>query len=155
MTVQIISFRPEYAPEFRDLNIEWLESYFHVEPHDAALLDACEEVIIKQGGYIFFALVEGVIVGTYAFMKISKGIYELGKMAVKPNYRGMKVGQKLMEHAILFAKKEQWQKIILYSNTILENAIYIYRKYGFEEVKLEKNEPYKRSNIKMELNITQ
>ena len=40
---------------------------------------------------------------------------------------------------------------MLYSNTILENAVYIYRKYGFVEIPMEENSPYERSNIKMEL----
>lgn len=38
---------------------------------------------------------------------------------------------------------------MLYSNTKLENAIYIYRKFGFIEITVEPNSPYKRSNIKM------
>ena len=35
--------------------------------------------------------------------------------------------------------------------TASENAIYIYRKYGFIEVPVEANSPYQRSDIKMEL----
>ena len=38
-----------------------------------------------------------------------------------------------------------------YELNILENAIYIYRKYGFIEIPVEENSPYQRSNIKMEL----
>ncbi len=38
-------------------------------------------------------------------------------------------------------------------NTKLENAIYIYKKYGFIEVDLEKDNPYMRSNIKMILEL--
>ena len=44
-----------------------------------------------------------------------------------------------------------FEKIILYSNTMLENAIYIYKKHGFIEIPMEEKTPYKRSNIKMEL----
>ena len=32
--MEIISFEPKYAKDFKDLNIEWLEKYFWVEPHD-------------------------------------------------------------------------------------------------------------------------
>jgi N-acetylglutamate synthase-like GNAT family acetyltransferase len=84
-------------------------------------------------------------------MKSEDGIFELTKMAVLPNQRGKRIGQKLMQYCLDFAKEEDFKKLFLYSNTILENAIYIYRKYGFIEIPVESPSPYKRSNIKMEL----
>lgn len=81
------------------------------------------------------------------------GLLELTKMAVSPKHRGLKIGQQLMQHCIDYAKSKGLPRIILYSNTKLENAIYIYRKYGFIEIPVEENCPYKRSNIKMELNF--
>jgi hypothetical protein len=53
--------------------------------------------------------------------------------------------------AIAQAKALSADKIILYSNTMLETAITLYRKLGFVEVPLDG--PYKRSDIKMELNL--
>ena len=58
-------------------------------------------------------------------------VFELTKMAVSPNQRGKKIGQQLMQQCIDFAQSQGFPKLILYSNTRLENAIYIYRKYGF------------------------
>ena len=81
-------------------------------------------------------------------------IFELTKMAVLPNQRGKYIGQKLMQHCIDFANENNFEKLMLYSNTILENAIYIYRKFGFIEIPVEANSPYGRSNIKMELYIS-
>jgi len=54
-----------------------------------------------------------------------------------------------MLHCIEFSKNHGFKELILYSNTKLENAIYIYRKFGFIEIPVESNSPYKRSNIKM------
>lgn len=34
---------------------------------------------------------------------------------------------------------------------MLKNVIHIYKKYGFIEVPVEENSPYKRGDIKMEL----
>ncbi|MEJ1222073.1 GNAT family N-acetyltransferase [Sediminicola sp. 1XM1-17] len=150
MSLKIIPFEPKYAVSFKELNMAWLEKYFYVEPHDAELLENCEQTIVDKGGYIFFAQYDGSIVGCFSLIKLEDGIYELGKMAVDPNYQGLRIGQTLMEHALGFARSHSWQKIILYSNTKLENAIYIYKKYGFTEIELEKNTPYERSNIKME-----
>ena len=58
-----------------------------------------------------------------------------------------------MQYCIDFAKENQFDELVLYSNTILENAIYIYRKYGFIEIPMEENSPYVRGNIKMLLDL--
>ena len=152
-TVEIIPFNPKYAKDFAALNIEWLEKYFVVEPHDVELLERCEETIINQGGYIFFARSGDTIAGTFSLIKMEEHIYELGKMAVSPKFQGQKIGQKLMDYCINFSQEQGWKKLVLYSNRILENAIYIYSKYGFKEIPLEKQPPYQRSNIKMELSL--
>ncbi|WP_299243916.1 GNAT family N-acetyltransferase [uncultured Aquimarina sp.] len=151
--IKIIPFDPKYAKDFADLNVEWLEKYFVVEPHDIDLLERCEETIINKGGHIFFAKSEDEIAGTFSLIKIEEGIYELGKMAVSPKFQGQRIGQRLMSFCLDFAQDQQWTKLILYSNKILENAIHIYRKYGFVEIDLEKDSPYLRSNIKMELSL--
>jgi len=75
-------------------------------------------------------------------------------MAVTPTSQGKKIGQQLMEHTINFAKQRNWEKLIIYSNRKLENAIYIYKKYGFIEIPIEENNPYSRGDIKMELNLS-
>ncbi|SHI83380.1 GNAT family N-acetyltransferase [Aquimarina spongiae] len=147
----IIPFDTKYAKDFARLNVEWLEKYFVVEPLDQQLLEKCEETIVQKGGYIFFAKVEEEIAGTFSLIPVESNIYELGKMAVSPKFQGHKIGQQLLQHGIDFAKNEGWKKVILYSNTLLENAIYIYKKIGFVEIPIEKKPLYKRSNIKMEL----
>ncbi|WP_282080673.1 GNAT family N-acetyltransferase [Aquimarina algiphila] len=151
--ISIIPFDPKYAKDFASLNVEWLEKYFVVEQLDVELLERCEENIINKGGYIFFAKVEEEIAGTFSLIKVEDNIYELGKMAVSPKFQGHKIGQQLLQFCIRFSKDQGWLKLLLYSNRILENAIYIYKKYGFKEIPIEKKPLYKRSNIKMELTL--
>ena len=154
MPVKIIPFEMQYATDFYNLNIEWLNTFFYVEPFDEEVLSKPDLYILNKGGHIFFALNDKDIVGTVALMPIKdSSVYELTKMAVSPNQRGLKIGQQLMQYCISFAKEKQFKALMLYSNTILENAIYIYRKYGFVEIPVEENSPYKRSNIKMILPI--
>ncbi len=151
-TTTIVSYQDKYSQAFHDLNIEWLESYFYVEHHDKEVLENAKSYIIDNGGFIFFALYKGKIAGTVALMNEPEG-FELSKMAVSPNFQGHKIGQHLMQYCIDFAKNSGWSQLLLYSNTILENAIYIYRKYGFKEVEIEEGSPYARSNIKMVLKL--
>ena len=153
MTVDIITFEQQYAKVFYDLNIQWLQTYFYVEPYDHEVLSKPEQYIINKGGHIFFAKLNNLVIGTVALMPIgNEGLFELTKMAVSPNHRGFKIGQQLMHFCIDYAQNIMGlHKLILYSNRTLENAIYIYKKYGFIEVSIEPNSPYKRSDIKMEL----
>ena len=154
MDVNFLNFNKKYSNKFYDLNIEWLESYFYVEEHDKQILSNPEEYIINKGGFILFVSCGDKIVGTVALMPTSDiDTYELTKMAVDPSYRGEKIGQRMLEKIISIAREKKLNKIILYSNKRLENAIYLYNKYKFVEIQLEKNCPYKRANIKMELSI--
>ncbi|WP_271406072.1 GNAT family N-acetyltransferase [Tenacibaculum soleae] len=150
-TIEIEHFKTEYSTHFYNLNIEWLQTFFYVEPFDEEVLSNPTTYIINKGGHIFFAKLNNEIVGTVALMP-KQTTFELTKMAVSPKHRGFKIGQQLMEYCINFAKQElQLKDLILYSNTKLENAIYIYKKYGFTEISVEENCPYERCNIKMEL----
>ncbi len=154
--VSIIPFDKKYAKDFYVLNKEWLEVYFYVEPFDVDVLSNPEQYIINKGGYIFFAKLNDQIVGTYAFMPLkNEPGFELTKMAVSPKFRGFKIGQQLLQHCISFAKKQNFKRLLLYSSRKLENAIYLYNKFGFKEVPLEKDSPYVRSNIKMEFDLHQ
>ena len=152
--ILIENYKNEYKNHFYDLNIEWLKSFFYVEPYDEEVLSNPDTYIIDKGGYIFFAMLNNEVVGTVALMPMKQNsVLELTKMAVSPKHRGYKIGQQLLKKCIDFSKEIKLDTLILYSNTKLENAIYIYKKHGFIEIPVEENSPYKRSDIKMELKI--
>jgi N-acetylglutamate synthase-like GNAT family acetyltransferase len=147
--IELIDYEEAYAQRFHDLNKAWLEKYFVVEPIDAEMLRNPQQYFIDKGGSIFFARLNGEIVGTFALLKESETVYELSKMAVDELYRGKKIGNAMLEFCLQKAKELGATKVILFSNTILEPAIHLYRKYGFTEIPVGNSE-YKRSNIKME-----
>ena len=154
MGINIINYKNEFAKNFYDLNIEWLKNFFYVEPYDEEVLSQPDKYITNKGGFIFFAMKSNIVVGTVALMPTEqKGIFELTKMAVLPKERGQKIGQHLLQHCITFGKAQNLKALLLYSNTKLENAIYLYRKYGFKELELEKQNPYGRADIKMLLKL--
>ena len=57
----------------------------------------------------------------------------------------------VQEYRTRTRKKKNYNSVILYSNKVLKNSIHLYNKFGFKEIKSEGNTPYKRSDIKMEL----
>lgn len=152
MKVKIIPYQEKYAQNFHDLNIEWLKKHFYVEAHDTKVLENPQSYIMDNNGFIFFALYGDEVVGTVALINEKEG-YELSKMAVSPKYQGIKIGQKLMEHCIFFAKEKGWNQLLLYSNRTLVPAINLYKKVGFKEVLLEKEVYYERADIKMLLHL--
>jgi N-acetylglutamate synthase-like GNAT family acetyltransferase len=154
MDIKFIKYDKRYSRNFYELNIEWLEKYFDVEDYDRSVLGNPEELIINKGGVILFAKLENDIVGTVALMPTKeKKVYELSKMAVMPKFRNKKIGQKILNEIICISKQMKLNKLILYSNRKLKNAINLYLKYGFKEVRLESTCHYKRADIKMSLSI--
>lgn len=149
--LEIIAFEPKYKDVFRDLNLAWLERFFYVEDKDHELLNDCQTHILDKGGLIFIGLWNHKPVSCYSLLNKGAGTYELGKMAVDLEYQSLKIGQRMLAHAIALGKRNQWKRIELYSSTKLNPALHIYRKFGFSEVILESNSPYARSDIKMEL----
>lgn len=147
--VEIIEFSEELSEPIKTLNYEWLEKYFRIEEGDVASLSDPQKHIIDKGGHIYYAKLDGEIVGTASLLKKSETVYELGKLAVSDKVQGHGIGTILIEHCLIMAKQKQIKTLILYSNTILQSAIHLFRKYGFEEVELESG-VYERANIKME-----
>ena len=150
--IEIIPFDDQYSVHFYELNADWLEKYFYIEPYDKKVLSNPKKYIIDSGGFIFFAKLNQEIVGTVALIK-QKEAFELSKMAVSPKYHGLKIGQQIMDYCIEFSKQQGWKNIILYSHRKLVPAITLYKKVGFVEVELEKDVYYERADIKMKLDL--
>lgn len=150
--VEIIEYQPEYKKAFRQLNEEWITTWFKMEEADYKALDNPEEYIINKGGYIYFALYKGQVVGTCALIKMDNNTFELAKMAVSPLAKGKGIGYLLGNAIISKAKQEGATKLYLESNTILKPAINLYHKLGFKKITGPPS-PYERANIQMELNL--
>ncbi|MFL2597630.1 MAG: GNAT family N-acetyltransferase [Flavobacteriaceae bacterium] len=151
--IKFREFTAKDSEQFKALNIEWLKKYFEVEPIDERVLSNPRSEILDSGGFIFMAEIKDEVIGTFAFIKKGNQIFEFSKMAIDPKFRNKGYGNVMMQFAISFAKKYRWNKIILYSNTILKNSIHLYFKYGFIEVPMEADVIYSRGNIKMELDL--
>ena len=71
--MDILPFDTIYGQRFYELNIEWLQTHFYVEPLDEEVLSKPETYIIDTGGFIFFAKHESCIVGTVALIPKKQG----------------------------------------------------------------------------------
>lgn len=152
--ISIVEFQDQFADDFGRLNYEWIQKSYGVEEHDHEILDHPLKSVIEPGGQIFFAVKDGVAIGTVAMIPCGEESFELAKMAVSPEARGHGVGDKLMAACVEFARSRGSASIILESNTKQEAAINLYRKFGFVEIPLDPNSHFVRANIRMELAIS-
>jgi len=129
--VNVVPFDPVLADHFRRLNQQWLERYFRVEEVDRAVLSRPQELIVAPGGMVFFALYAGEVVGTCALLHEGEGVYELTKMAVDENYRGLGAGRKLLDAAIAEYRHRGGRQLFLESNSRLTRALGMYERAGF------------------------
>jgi DNA-binding MarR family transcriptional regulator len=89
--VEIVDYVPQYKKYFKSLNYQWLKEHFSIEPRDEELLSDPMSIILKPGGFVVFARLDGKVVGTAAVLKHAGKVYELTKMAVDKAYRGRQV----------------------------------------------------------------
>lgn len=149
--VNVVQFDDKYAAAFKRLNLEWIEKYFEIEGKDKEHLNNPRENIIEQGGEIYSVIEEGRVMGVCALVYSDEAVFEIAKMAVEKDARGKGYGKLLMEAAISGAKAKGAYKIIIVSNTVLDPAIKLYKKYGFKTTRLGQDPNYERGNIEMEL----
>ena len=149
--IEIVDYRSEHRLRFKEINEQWIRRSFVMEEEDERTLNDPEEYVLKNGGKIFIALYENKVVGTCGYLNFGNGIFEMIKMAVDEQYRGLKIGDEIGKVSVQKMKEFGAKTIFLYSNTKGSSAaINLYRKLGFTEVDLGESE-FLRADIKMEL----
>ena len=147
--VEIVGFRPDYAPAFRALNLEWLERWFCVEPLDEQVLGDPEREILRPGGDILFARRAGRLVGTVALKHHGDGVYELTKMAVTAGSRGAGIGRRLLFAAVRRYEEMGGRCLYLESHSSLAPALHLYESAGFRHARRKTESEYRRADVYM------
>lgn len=153
---EIHGWRPAYQQAFYDLNAAWIKRYFTLEPEDEKMLSDPEGYIVRPGGRLLFALVNGEVVGTCALIPEGPGHYELAKMTVAEAFEGHGIGRRLCEAALGVARGLGATQVDLVSQRGLGRALHVYQRLGFREVPLTAidRERYQRCDIRMALPLT-
>jgi len=150
----VVRYREEFRGAFEQLNREWIETYFVLEPADREVLGDPRRKILDPGGQVFFVLERGEVQGTCAVLRQSAQECEIAKMAVAPAARGRGYGDLLMEASLAFAREIDSHRVVIVSNTLLKPAIRLYQKHGFVQVPLASDGRYRRANIRLELELS-
>ena len=102
----------------------------------------------------FFGLIKNEaeeIVGTFGLYKLSETNCEIRKMYLLPKARGNGLGKWMVNFLIEKAKKLGYQKIELDTASVLLEAIELYKRMGFQEVKACNDSPRCDRAFEMEI----
>ncbi len=130
--LRIVRYDDTLAHHFHDINAEWIEDMYTLEPTDRTVLENPRETIIEPGGDILFVEAAGLgIVGACALRKSGHSGFELTKMGVRSSARGLKAGEFLLRAMIARAQELGADPLYLLTNRKSEAAIHLYEKLGF------------------------
>lgn len=155
MKLEIVDYEPRFRDVFRRLNEAWIREYFAIEDEDRAILGDPETHILKKGGFIFTALLDGVPVGVIALKKLHDSPYdfEMAKLAVDSAARGNGAGLALCRAALSKVRALGGGSVFIDSNTRLVPALKIYKKLGFTPLAVPAETHYARVDIQLVAHI--
>jgi putative acetyltransferase len=84
-----------------------------------------------HGGALWVAEHEGRIVATCGVFPVAERTYELRKMYLHADSRGLGVGKRLLVHAITWVRAHGGQRIVLDTTEQMTRAIAFYEAHGF------------------------
>ena len=100
---------------------------------DGELETIAQQYNLPAGG-LYIAFYNGLPAGCAGVRKLDDEIAELKRMFVKDEYRGHKIGVKLLQLAIDLAKQLGYTKIRLDTLEDMGKAQELYRSFGFYEI---------------------
>ncbi|MBZ4374789.1 GNAT family N-acetyltransferase [Corallococcus sp. AS-1-6] len=156
-SVEVVPYRPELREHFARLNRQWIEKDFRVEGSDESSFADPHGMFVAPGGEVFFALVDGQVLGTCALRREDADTFELCKMAVAPEARGRDLGDALMRAALATARERGAKRMYLVTNSALGPALGLYRKHGFVTTRsgpeVSRDTGYSRADVEMAVEL--
>lgn len=153
--MKIVPYDEKYKEDFIEMNKHWISEMFVIEDEDLAVLNNIESAL-EAGGQIFFAIDdEENVLACCMIAPLPNGEWEIEKFCARGMYTGTGAGTACLKACMNYAREKCVEKIVIVTNTKCEQAIHLYRKFGFIEVPVDKKKfPYKRANIAFEQTFT-
>lgn len=159
--IDIIDYDDAYAPDFKRLNLEWLNGFELFEDADLKHLDHPRDRILAGGGAIWIAVDTAITrpdgrveaVGTVALEPHAPGVVELIKLAVTQQGQGKGIGRKLCQRVLDRAREMGATRVELVTSHKLTSALRLYESLGFKYGPLPADPGYVTTDIFMSLEL--
>lgn len=133
-STKIKEYSEEYKDQIRNLIGKTLADISVVDRKSLPIDDKDLNMIKKiysGKGKSWVALDNNNVIGTVAIRDMGNQTAKLNRMFVLIEYHGSGVGQKLLNHAVSFAKKQGFTKMVLNTHELMHRAHRFYEKNNF------------------------
>lgn len=140
--------------EYTDMLIEndsSFQQYLELQNYDEEI----KHLEVKYGmpdGRLYVVYCDGKLAGCIGLRKIDDQSCEMKRLYVRPQFRGKKIGNLLIEKIIADAKAIGYSYMLLDTLPFLQSAIHMYKKCGFYEIESYNDSPMDTS-IYMKLDL--
>ena len=98
---------------------------------DADIKDIESSYFSRGGTFIVLEAEDGSFIGAYGLYPVDEQTCELRKMYLQKALRGKGLGKLLLEDALSQARQLGFERMVLETAAVLEEAIALYKSYGF------------------------
>lgn len=139
----IIRDGKDYLPQVKQLILEYTDflvrdlSFQNIDDE----LNDLKKKYFPPNGEILVALNEDDVLGMVAYYRHDDKICEMKRLYVKPDARGMHLGDALISEIISHARDNGYEIMLLDTIKPLKPAIGLYEKHGFKECEPYYNNP--------------
>ena len=133
----------EYISQAKDLIVEYTQGLnrdLTFQGIDDELADPKKKYAPPEGE-LLVAVEDDVVLGVVAYHRHSASRCEMKRLYVKPDVRGLHIGEKLILEIIRHAKTAGYSEMVLDTLKPMQEAIHLYRRFGFRECEPYYNNP--------------
>ena len=109
-------------------------SFFKRYALDTDMKDEALRKWTDKPNVFLVAKIKDRVVGCIAYQKIAEDTVEMNRTSVDKDFRGLKIGQKLVKELLQYAKSDGYHKMYLITGCAQVPAIKLYQKMGFQFV---------------------
>ncbi|MFR0689007.1 GNAT family N-acetyltransferase [Enterobacterales bacterium AE_CKDN230030158-1A_HGKHYDSX7] len=85
---------------------------------------------------------DGCVVGSVFVVRQDEGTAQLRMLYVDASARGLGIGQRLVDECLRFARQAGYERMVLWTNSVLSDARRLYQKAGFELIREEQHHSF-------------
>jgi len=117
-----------------------INEYLKIQNYEDELKNL-EQKYGLPNGRLYLAYYDGNLAGCIGLRKIDDENCEMKRFYVRPEFRGKRIGNQLIKKIIMESKEISYKHMLLDTLPYLENAVLMYKKYGFYEIQSYNNSP--------------